>query len=28
VVPGHDAAVMKRYPASSKDLEGISVRLD
>ena len=28
VVPGHDAAVMKRYPASSKKLEGISVRLD
>jgi hypothetical protein len=28
VVPGHDAAVMKRYPASRKDLEGISVRLD
>ena len=28
VVPGHDAQVMKRYPASSKKLEGISVRLD
>ena len=28
VVPGHDAQVMKRYPASRKDLEGISVRLD
>jgi len=28
VVPGHDAEVMKRYPASRKDLEGISVRLD
>jgi glyoxylase-like metal-dependent hydrolase (beta-lactamase superfamily II) len=28
VVPGHDAAVMTRYPASRKDLEGISVRLD
>ena len=28
VVPGHDAEVMKRYPASSKALEGVSVRLD
>jgi glyoxylase-like metal-dependent hydrolase (beta-lactamase superfamily II) len=28
VVPGHDAEVMKRYPASRDDLKGISVRLD
>src|SRR6266853_628911 len=28
VVPGHDAEVMNRYPASAKDLKGISVRLD
>ncbi|MDP1838661.1 MAG: N-acyl homoserine lactonase family protein, partial [Reyranella sp.] len=28
VIPGHDAEVMKRYPASKKGLEGISVRLD
>jgi len=28
VVPGHDAEVMTRYPASRKDLQGISVRLD
>jgi hypothetical protein len=28
VVPGHDAEVMKRYPASKKGLEGICVRLD
>ena len=28
VVPGHDAEVMKRYPASTHDLKGVSVRLD
>ena len=28
VVPGHDAEVMNRYPASRDDLKGIAVRLD
>ena len=28
VVPGHDAAVMTRYPASTPELKGVSVRLD
>ena len=28
VIPGHDPLVMTRYPAASKDLEGIVVRLD
>lgn len=28
VGPGDDAEVMKRYPASKKGLEGVSVRLD
>lgn len=28
IVPGHDPEVMKRYPAVSKELEGIAVRLD
>lgn len=28
VVPGHDPLVMKMYPAASKELEGIVVRLD
>ena len=28
VIPGHDAEVMKRYPASKPGLEGICVRLD
>jgi glyoxylase-like metal-dependent hydrolase (beta-lactamase superfamily II) len=28
VVPGHDAAVMRRYAAPSPQLEGIAVRLD
>lgn len=28
IVPGHDPLVMSRYPAPSKDLEGIVVRLD
>jgi glyoxylase-like metal-dependent hydrolase (beta-lactamase superfamily II) len=28
IVPGHDPLVMKRYPAVSKELEGIAVRLD
>jgi glyoxylase-like metal-dependent hydrolase (beta-lactamase superfamily II) len=28
VVPGHDPLVMARYPAPSKELDGIAVRLD
>ena len=28
VIPGHDPLVMQRYPAASKQLEGIAVRLD
>jgi hypothetical protein len=28
IVPGHDPLVMKRYPAVSRELEGIAVRLD
>ncbi len=28
VVPGHDPLVMERYPAASRDLEGVVVRLD
>ena len=28
VIPGHDPLVMERYPAPSKELEGIAVRLD
>ena len=28
VIPGHDAEVMVRYPASGPGLEGVSVRLD
>ena len=28
LVPGHDPLVMQRYPAPSKALEGIAVRLD
>jgi hypothetical protein len=28
IVPGHDPLVMARYPAVSKELEGIAVRLD
>ncbi len=28
IIPGHDPLVMERYPAPSKDLEGIVVRLD
>ncbi|MGI9452181.1 MAG: N-acyl homoserine lactonase family protein [Geminicoccaceae bacterium] len=28
IVPGHDPLVMARYPAPSKELEGIAVRLD
>ena len=28
IVPGHDPLVMKIYPAVSKELEGIAVRLD
>ncbi|MFM9969757.1 MAG: N-acyl homoserine lactonase family protein [Burkholderiales bacterium] len=28
IIPGHDPLVMQRYPAVSKELEGIAVRLD
>jgi glyoxylase-like metal-dependent hydrolase (beta-lactamase superfamily II) len=28
IVPGHDPLVMQRYPAPSRDLDGIAVRLD
>jgi glyoxylase-like metal-dependent hydrolase (beta-lactamase superfamily II) len=28
IVPGHDPLVMKRYPAVSRELDGIAVRLD
>ena len=28
IIPGHDPLVMERYPAPSKALEGIAVRLD
>ena len=28
IIPGHDPEVLRRYPAPSKDLEGIVVRLD
>ena len=28
IVPGHDPAVMQRYPAAGPGLEGIAVRLD
>jgi hypothetical protein len=28
IVPGHDPLVMKHYPAVSRELEGIAVRLD
>ena len=28
IIPGHDPLVMQRYPAVSKALEGIAVRLD
>jgi glyoxylase-like metal-dependent hydrolase (beta-lactamase superfamily II) len=28
IIPGHDPLVMERYPAVSKELEGIAVRLD
>ena len=28
IVPGHDPLVMKYYPAVSRELEGIAVRLD
>jgi glyoxylase-like metal-dependent hydrolase (beta-lactamase superfamily II) len=28
IIPGHDPLVMERYPAPSKDLEGVVVRLD
>jgi glyoxylase-like metal-dependent hydrolase (beta-lactamase superfamily II) len=28
IIPGHDPLVMQRYPAPSKELEGIAVRLD
>lgn len=28
IIPGHDPAVMNRYPAPKPDLEGVAVRLD
>jgi glyoxylase-like metal-dependent hydrolase (beta-lactamase superfamily II) len=28
IVPGHDPLVMQRYPAASKELEGVAIRLD
>jgi glyoxylase-like metal-dependent hydrolase (beta-lactamase superfamily II) len=28
VIPGHDPLVMARYPAPSRELEGVAVRLD
>jgi glyoxylase-like metal-dependent hydrolase (beta-lactamase superfamily II) len=28
IIPGHDPLVMQRYPAPSRALEGIAVRLD
>ena len=28
IIPGHDPLVMQRYPAASKALEGIAIRLD
>jgi glyoxylase-like metal-dependent hydrolase (beta-lactamase superfamily II) len=28
IIPGHDPLVMARYPAVSRELEGIAVRLD
>ena len=28
IIPGHDPLVMQRYPAPSKEMEGIVVRLD
>jgi len=28
IIPGHDPQVMQRYPAPSKSLDGIVVRLD
>ena len=28
IIPGHDPLVLERYPAPSKELEGIAVRLD
>jgi glyoxylase-like metal-dependent hydrolase (beta-lactamase superfamily II) len=28
IIPGHDPLVMQRYPAPSKALEGIAIRLD
>jgi glyoxylase-like metal-dependent hydrolase (beta-lactamase superfamily II) len=28
IIPGHDPLVMARYPAPSRELEGIAVRLD
>ena len=28
IIPGHDPLVMQRYPAASKETEGIAVRLD
>jgi hypothetical protein len=28
VIPGHDPQVLERYPAPSRELEGIVARLD
>jgi glyoxylase-like metal-dependent hydrolase (beta-lactamase superfamily II) len=28
IIPGHDPLVLERYPAPSRDMEGIVVRLD
>jgi glyoxylase-like metal-dependent hydrolase (beta-lactamase superfamily II) len=28
LIPGHDPLVLERYPAPSKELKGIAVRLD
>jgi hypothetical protein len=28
IIPGHDPLVIERYPAPSKELQGIAVRLD
>ena len=28
IIPGHDPLVLERYPAPSRDLQGIAVRLD
>jgi hypothetical protein len=28
IIPGHDPLVMERYPAASREMEGVVVRLD